>query len=180
MSKSPTLPLSSIRDQATVTAQGERLNPLPSGVATRDLITHVDERGSVCELFDERWQFHAAPLVFAYTFSLRPGMIKGWGMHKMHDDRYCLLSGELLLVLFDDRADSPTRGLVSKIVLSGYRRQLVNIPAGVWHANQNIGGKDVVVINFPTAPYNHEHPDKYRLPIDTDKIPYKFEQIRGA
>ena len=172
--------LSGTRDEATVTPQGERVNSLPAGVTTRDLITHVDERGTVCEMFDTRWQWHLDPLVFAYTFSLRPGMIKGWGMHKLHDDRYCILSGELLLVLFDDRSDSPTRGLVSKIVLSEYRRQLINIPAGVWHANQNIGAKDVVVVNFPTRPYDHDNPDKYRLPVDTDKIPYRFEDVRGG
>jgi dTDP-4-dehydrorhamnose 3,5-epimerase len=98
----------------------------------------------------------------------------------LHDDRYCLLSGELFLVLFDDRVGSVTRGLVAKIFLSEYRRQLINIPSGVWHANQNIGMKDVVVVNFPTAPYNHAQPDKYRLPLDTDKIPYRFKQTRGG
>ena len=29
-----------------------------------------------------------------------------------------------------------------------------------------------------TRPYDHAHPDKYRLPIDTDRIPHKFG--RGA
>ena len=101
-------------------------------------------------------------------------------MHHGHDDRYFILFGELQLVLFDDRPGSATRGLVAKLAMSEYRRQLVNIPAGVWHANQNIGNKDVVVVNFPTAAYDHVNPDKYRLPIDTDKIPYKFEQVRGG
>ena len=162
--------LSGTRDQATVTPEGERISSLPVGVVTRDLTTHVDERGTVCEMFDPRWQWHVDPLVFAYTFSLRPGMIKGWGMHKLHDDRYCILSGELLLVLFDDRSDSPTRGLVAKIVLSEYRRQLINIPAGVWHANQNIGGKDVVVVNFPTRPYDHD----IRINTDCRSTPTRF------
>lgn len=180
MNKPQAAVLSGDPEQATVTSEGGKISPLPAGVVTRDLITHVDERGTVFEMFDLRWKWHVDPLVFAYTFSIRPGMIKGWGMHKLHDDRYCILSGELLLVLFDDRSDSPTRGLVAKIVLSEYRRQLINIPAGIWHANQNIGGKDVVVVNFPTAPYDHAHPDKYRLPLDTDKIPYRFEQPRSG
>jgi dTDP-4-dehydrorhamnose 3,5-epimerase len=180
MNLSETPILSGTQDQATITPDGSSLASLPAGVVTRDLTTHIDERGTVLELFDPRWQWHADPLVFAYTFSLRPGMIKGWGMHKLHDDRYCLLSGELLLVLFDDRVGSVTRGLVAKIFLSEYRRQLINIPSGVWHANQNIGIKDVVAVNFPTAPYNHAQPDKYRLPLDTDKIPYRFKQPRGG
>ena len=48
-------------------------------------------------------------------------------------------------------------------------------PQGV----RNIGASDVVVIDFPTAPYNHEDPDKYRLPIDTPLIPYSFTAARG-
>jgi dTDP-4-dehydrorhamnose 3,5-epimerase len=27
--------------------------------------------------------------------------------------------------------------------------------------------------------YDHANPDKYRLPLDTDLIPYKFENSRG-
>jgi len=55
----------------------------------------------------------------------------------------------------------------------------MNVPPGIWHANHNIGTKDVIVVNCPTTPYDHENPDKYRLPLDTDLIPYRFEQRRG-
>ena len=168
-----------IPDRQTVTAAGERLDPLPFGVKLRDTPTHVDERGSVCELYDPRWGWHRDPLVFAYTFTVRPGWVKGWGMHKLHEDRYCLLYGEMMVVLYDGREDSPTRGLVAKVALSSYRRQLINIPAGVWHADHNIGTIDCAVINFPTIPYDHAAPDKVRLPLDSDQIPYRFEGVRG-
>ena len=168
-----------VQDSPTVTPTGETLAKLPHGVTFRRAPTHIDARGSVSEIYDLRWQWHPAPLVFAYTFTLRPRMVKGWGLHKLHDDRYFVMFGELELVLYDERADSPTHGQVSSIVLSEYERGLINIPAGVWHANRNIGSKDVVVVNFPTRPYDHANPDKYRLPIDTDKIPYKFEELRG-
>lgn len=167
------------KDTQTVTSEGESIHKLPSGVAFHDVITHVDERGSVCELFDPRWGWHKDPLVFAYSFTIRPGMIKGWGLHKKHEDRYFILYGEMEVVLYDERDDSPTCGLVSKIVLSEYRRRLMNIPAGVWHADRNLGSKDVVVVNFPTIQYDHSDPDKYRLPLDNDTIPYKHESPRG-
>jgi dTDP-4-dehydrorhamnose 3,5-epimerase len=168
-----------IQDQQTVTPAGESTTRLPAGVMRRDAITHIDARGSVVELFDPRWQWHPDPLVFSYAFTIRPGIVKGWGMHKLHEDRYFILSGEMELVLYDERPDSPTHGLLSKIVLSEYRRGLLNIPAGVWHANKNIGNKDVVVVNFPTIQYDHSAPDKYRLPLDTDRIPYRFDHPLG-
>lgn len=96
-----------------------------------------------------------------------------------HENRYFIMFGEMEVVLYDGRPNSPTHGLVAIVVMSEYRRQLMSIPTGVWHANHNIGTKDAVMVNFPTRPYDHENPDKYRLPIDTDLISYKFENARG-
>ena len=168
-----------VRDEQTVTRDGESVEQLPHGVTFKECVTHIDERGSVCELFDTRWDWHPDPLCFSYLFTLRPGMIKGWAVHEKHEDRYFVVHGELLVVLYDERPDSPTKGLVSKIVLSQHNRRLMNIPAGVWHANQNIGDEDVLTVNFPTIPYDHANPDKYRLPLDTDRIPYQFDNPRG-
>jgi dTDP-4-dehydrorhamnose 3,5-epimerase len=36
-----------------------------------------------------------------------------------------------------------------------------------------------VAVNFPTTPYDHGNPDKYRLPIDTPLIPYKISARHG-
>jgi dTDP-4-dehydrorhamnose 3,5-epimerase len=63
--------------------------------------------------------------------------------------------------------------------MSEHRRCLVNIPICVWHADHNIGTTDVVVIDMPTVPYDHENPDKWRLPIDTPLIPYSFDGAKG-
>lgn len=168
-----------VQDQQTVTAAGASIATIPEGVMFKEMVTHIDDRGSVCELYDSRWTWHPDPLVFSYMFTVRPGVTKGWGMHKMHEDRYFTLFGEMEVVLYDARPDSSTYGLVSKVVLSEYNRCLMNIPAGVWHANTNIGSKDVVVVNFPTIPYDHAKPDKYRLPLDTDEIPYTFKDPKG-
>jgi dTDP-4-dehydrorhamnose 3,5-epimerase len=168
-----------VRDVETVTPDGERIAPLPDGVTFRDVPTHVDDRGTVVEMYDERWDWHPDPLVFAYTFTIRPGMAKGWGMHKEHEDRYFILFGELEAVLYDGREDSPTHGLVATVYLSHHRRRLMNIPAGVWHADRNVGESDAVVVNFPTMPYDHSNPDKYRLPLDTDQIPYTWPEHKG-
>jgi dTDP-4-dehydrorhamnose 3,5-epimerase len=131
-------------------------------------------------MFDLRWNWSPDPIVFVYVFTIRPGMIKGWGMHKLHEDRYFVLAGEVEVVLYDERPESPTLGLVSKIVLSEYQGRLMNIPAGIWHADRNLGSKDVMVVNFPTIPYDHANPDKYRLPLNTNRIPHTFDQPRGG
>lgn len=168
------------KDPKTIDENGQMIVKLPHGVSLKPITTHVDQRGSLFEMFNPTWDWSDSPFAYAYCFTIRPGIVKGWGYHKKHEDRYCLMFGEMLVVLYDDREDSPTRGLVSEIVLSEYNRCLLNIPAGVWHADQNIGSKDVVAVNFPTEIYDNDDPDKYRLPIDTDKIPYTFKFAKGG
>lgn len=169
----------SVADSQTVKSDGVSCRRLIEGVNIRDLTLHTDERGAVCEMFDPRWGWHADPLVFVYSFTIRPGWVKGWAMHQLHEDRYCLLQGEMKVVMYDAREDSPTFGEVQEIYLSEQRRQLINIPSGVWHADENIGNKDLLVVNFPTIQYNHAAPDKIRLPWDTDLIPYRFRNVKG-
>ena len=53
------------------------------------------------------------------------------------------------------------------------------IPKGVFHAVQNLGQTEAVFINLPTRAYNHEDPDKYRLPLKNDLIPFSFDDGRG-
>src|ERR1700757_183401 len=118
------------QDSQTVTPDGEPLMALPDGVELRDLVTHVDERGTVCELFDPRWGVQPDPMVFAYMFTVRPGLAKGWGVHRKHHDRYAFVAGSLELVLHDGREDSSTAALTSTLVLSGLRRRLLTIPPG--------------------------------------------------
>lgn len=164
------------RDVRTVDDEGEPLGRLPHGMTIRYVPTHTDDRGTVFELNDPRWGWHPDPLVFAYCFTIRPGVVKGWGLHERHDDRYAIMFGEVELVCYDERESSPTFGEVSKVVLSEHRRCVVNVPAGVWHADRNIGSRDAVVVNFPTIPYDHGAPDKLRLPLDTPRIPFRFDQ----
>lgn len=163
-----------VRDPATVSADGTLLQGLPDGVTFFPLTTHIDDRGTVCELFDPRWNWHPAPFAFSYMFTLRPNAVKGWGLHLEHEDRYVTLFGEVQIVMYDAREDSPTKGLVASVVLSHYNRRAMNIPTGIWHANWNIGTTDAIIVNFPTKPYEHDNPDKYRLPLDTDQIPFTF------
>lgn len=170
-----------VPDGATVTPQGQPTRTLTHGLSIKRLITHTDDRGTLTELFDPRWDFHPEPLVFAYTFSIRPGMVKGWNLHKQHEDRYAVVLGEMELVLFDPRSESPTFGQICRIRLSELDRCIVNVPANVWHADYNFGQKDTVVVNFPTMAYDYANPDKFRLPIDTPLIPFQFpSSARGG
>jgi dTDP-4-dehydrorhamnose 3,5-epimerase len=47
----------------------------------------------------------------------------------------------------------------------------------VWHAAQNVGETVLHLTNFPTIPYDRTDPDKQLLPIDTDEIPFDWDEL---
>ena len=162
-----------------MTPSGKRLGPRIDGVIVRRAVTQTDERGTVCEILNPEWAVHPSPLVYVYQFTIRPGKIKGWHRHRLHDDRIFISQGEVLVVLYDDRSSSPTFGQLNEIFRSAVDRDLMVIPAGVYHAHQNVGSSDALFISMPTRAYNHGDPDVYRLPVHNDVIPYDFTDRPG-
>jgi dTDP-4-dehydrorhamnose 3,5-epimerase len=167
------------KDRQTVTVDGQPVLQLIDGVVIRSSVTHIDERGTLCEIHTPHAAPLPAPLVYVYQFTIRPGRIKGWHLHYLHDDRIFISQGHVKVVLYDNRPDSPTYRLVNEIYRSELDRTVMVIPAHVFHAHQNIGTTDALFISMPTRAYQHDDPDVYRLPIDTDQIPYRFENGPG-
>jgi len=168
------------KDRQTVTETGALVMPLIDGLQVRHLPTIEDPRGEVVELFRETWGISSDPLVYVYGVSVRPDAIKGWTVHKKQDDRIAVLHGVLHWVFFDNREASPTYRRLNAFTFSDKNRALFNIPRGVFHAVQNLGTEDAFFVNMPTRPYDHADPDKYRLPLKNDLIPYDFSAIRAG
>lgn len=167
------------RDQATVTFEGRRLGKLIDGVKVRYGVTHADERGEICEIYNPAWGLTPEDMVYCYLTVVRPGKVKGWVYHENQVDRLFVTSGALKIVLFDRRKDSPTHGLINEFTLGERNRGMVVIPKHVLHAVQNVGTTEGMFINLPSKPYNHENPDKFRVPFDAPEIPYSFEDKLG-
>jgi dTDP-4-dehydrorhamnose 3,5-epimerase len=149
------------------------------GVRVRPIVTHQDSRGSLGELFSLSWATDEPPIVHAYFVTVRPGRVKGWAIHNHQLDRYAFISGSLKLVLFDYRDQSRTYRHVNELYFGETNRSLVSVPAGIFHAVENVGLADALMFNFPDVPYNYEAPDKSTLPLENTIIPYTFSSGRG-
>jgi len=167
------------QDPATVLPSGERLERLIDGLIVRPARPQEDKRGEILEIFDPGWGVQADPLVYVYASTIRPGAIKGWIVHRHQEDRVFHLAGVVRWGFFDDRAGSPTHRLLNVLTFSDRTRSLIVVPRGVFHAVENIGQSEAVFVNMPTAPYNHANPDKHRLPIRNDRIPFAFDDGPG-
>jgi dTDP-4-dehydrorhamnose 3,5-epimerase len=166
-------------DEPTVDAAGRRLASGIEGVVHSAAVSHLDHRGSLTEAVNFDDPFWDEPIVYSYCVTIRPGRIKGWGMHRKQADRYFLASGNMRVVLFDGRVHSPTHGSFAEFHLTESSRARLLIPPGVWHADQNWGESDVVLFNFPTRPYDREHPDKHRIDPASNEIPFDFRLRDG-
>jgi dTDP-4-dehydrorhamnose 3,5-epimerase len=167
------------RDEPTVTREGDA-RPVPiHGVAVERTRLHADHRGALIPFIDAREPFWSEPVVYGYCFTIRPGRIKGWGMHELQTDRYFVPSAHVRVALFDGREDSPTRGAVHQVFFTPETPGVVRIPPGVWHADQNWGQGEAVVTNFPTHPYDPDAPDKHRIDPHAGVIAFDWSLADG-
>ena len=163
-----------IKDPQLISLEGKILQDEIQGLIIHRTPPIEDERGEVVEAYRPSWNISSEPMVYAYFVTIRPQAIKGWVMHKLQDDRIFVNRGVQLWAFFDNREDSPTYKKFMKITVSERNRALIVIPIGVYHAVKNIGTEEAQFMNFPTKPYNRESPDKYRLPVKNDLIPFDF------
>jgi dTDP-4-dehydrorhamnose 3,5-epimerase len=146
---------------------------LIEGIAVRDLKVIPDERGRLMEIL------RCDDPIFAkfgqvYMTTNFPGVVKAWHYHKKQIDHVCCVKGMIKLVTYDGREDSPTKGRINEFFLGEHNTQLVRIPAGVWHGWKGISEIEALIINVTTELYDPDRPDEYRLPYDTEEIPYDW------
>ncbi len=161
------------RDAPTVDSDGRTIARI-EGVLHAPIVVHADHRGSLAELINFDHPFWEEPVVYAYAFTVAPGRIKGWGMHRLQADRYVAMTGSLRVVLYDGRRESPTFQQFAEFTFSDRSPGFLRIPPGVWHADQNLGEEPCRLVNFPTRAYNREDPDKYRIDPASGEIPFDF------
>jgi dTDP-4-dehydrorhamnose 3,5-epimerase len=148
------------------------------GVETKKLRVIPDERGWLMEILrcdDEIFKkFGQVYLTTAY-----PGVVKAWHMHKNQTDNVACLHGMMKVVLYDDRKDSATYKEINEFFIGIENPLLISIPPLVYHGFKAIGTKTAFFLNIPTDLYDYKKPDEYRLPPDTDKIPYDWVLVPG-
>lgn len=144
------------------------------GVESKQLVKRADERGFLMELL------RSDDSIFTkfgqcYVSMNYPGVVRAWHWHEKQDDFLVVVKGMIKVGLCDMREGSPTRGQVNEFYLGENNNILLKIPVGVAHGYKTIGVEPSLLINFPSEAYSREEPDEYRLPWNTDQIPFNWE-----
>lgn len=117
---------------------------------------------------------HFGEIYFSMVY---PGAIKAWHLHKEMSLNYAVVVGTIKLVLYDDRADSLTKGQVMELFPGEANYCLIKVPPLVWNGFKGIGLTPAIVANCATVP--HRADEIERLDPFTDTIPYKWELRHG-
>ena len=154
-------------------------NPI-AGVRIKPLKVIPDERGRLMEVLradDEIFERFGQ----VYVTTAKPGVIKAWHYHKLQADHWVCLAGRALVGLYDGRDGSPTKGQAAELWMSPEEPFLVKIPVGVYHGFKGSDpGRETMIMNLPTVPYNYQTPDEYRHDPFDPGIPFDWrrEEIR--
>ena len=112
-----------------------------------------------------------------YFSCVHPGAVKAWHIHKKMTLNYAVPHGNVKLVLYDDREDSPTKGRVQELFLGPDNYCLVTIPPMVWNGFKGLGAATAIVANCSTIPHDPQEIER-RDPAD-GSIPYDWGLKHG-
>ncbi len=141
------------------------------GVVVVDRAQIVDDRGKIAHMLraDDPIFENFGEVYFSWV---NPGKVKAWHLHKVMTLNYACPHGEVRLVLFDDRAGSPTYGNVMQLVLSPEQYRLVKVPPGVWNGFTGTAPYPSLICNCATIP--HDPDEIVRVPHDDPAFPYDW------
>lgn len=163
------------KDSQSITSDWVPIMKMIEGVEIHEIKNVAKESGYLTEIFRNDWGFENAKIEQVFQVAMFPGSKSGWHTHKVTTDRLFANNGLIKIVLYDGRVGSPTFGLVNEFRFGTLRPALVIVPPGIWHAVENLFESTSLLINIVDTAYSYENPDHYRLPIDTDLIPYRFK-----
>ncbi len=151
---------------------------LIEGVYVKKLNWIPDERGKLMEILrcdDPMFEKFGQ----VYITTCYPGVVKGWHSHRKQRDNMAIIKGMAKVALYDDRPDSPTRGLINEFFIGEDNPLLISVPPMVLHGFKAYGLEPAYMINTVTEPYNHEKPDEIRVDPYNNNIPYDWSLKQG-
>jgi dTDP-4-dehydrorhamnose 3,5-epimerase len=167
---------------ATGIRDGQTVNPDWSlvetaqieGVVVKEIRPVATATGYLTEIFRSEWQLDGLPVDQVFQRTLEPGAVTGWHAHAVTTDRLFCGVGSVRISLYDGRRSSPTFNTVWHRIVGDRRPAIVVIPPGIWHGVTCLSSQVAVLLNLVDRSYGYAEPDHWRLPPDTEHIPFKL------
>ncbi|OFW05354.1 MAG: dTDP-4-dehydrorhamnose 3,5-epimerase [Acidobacteria bacterium RIFCSPLOWO2_12_FULL_59_11] len=148
-----------------------------AGVQIEPLQLHPDDRGFFEEIF--RWgqglakDFAPAGRLQVSAALSYPGTIKAIHYHLRQTDLWAPVLGQLQVMLYDLRTDSPTFGRLNTLYVGTLRPWQIRIPPGVGHGYK-VAGTESAFLVYATDQW-YDPTDEGRLPWNDPDVNYDWE-----
>lgn len=110
----------------------------------------------------------------AYYSKINKEVIKGWKLHHRLHQNFCVPFGEVKIVVFDNRIDSPSRGEFDEIVINDADNYyLLSMPPGLWYSFKCISANFALLANIINE--GHDPLESITLPLENSIIPYDWK-----
>ena len=137
---------------------------------------------SLKQIFDERgavFHFLRSDSINFKTFGesyfsiVNPSTIKGWKIHTKIYQNFCVPHGAVKFVIFDNRKNSPSKGVIQEVVLDNQVNYfLLSMPPGLWYSFKCISKEASIISNIIDMPHT---PDESKsIPLINKEIPYEW------
>lgn len=132
-----------------------------------------DERGTVMHMLraDDP---HFLGFGEIYFSTIYKGVVKGWHRHREMTLNYACVFGRIKLAMFDDRANSPTRGNIMEVFLGPDDYSLVQVPPGIWNGFKGMSEPHAIVANCCTHAHDRKANRSDRMDPFENDIPYDW------
>jgi dTDP-4-dehydrorhamnose 3,5-epimerase-like enzyme len=127
--------------------------PTINDVYYKNLVTYVDERGDLTELWSLGWgdKNIAQKVEHVYYNTTHEGIIKGWHVHEHTFSQYTCVKGKMQVVLVDLREDLSTYTVVDEFIIGEINPSYIKIPPGVLKAWKSLDNDSIIVNLLTTA-----------------------------
>lgn len=165
------------KDRQSMTKDWNRVGPMIDGVKlirTRHIVTG---NSITTELFRSDWAETGQPFGHLIHVALNEGGISAWHWHEIQTDGIFVVSGRVLVALYDRREASKTHKMSMLLRFDACDPVALVIPPGVVHGVKALMSP-AAFVNFISHPYDYENPDEWRLPQSSDQIPIDIVHAR--
>lgn len=147
------------------------MNSMIDGVIVTALHQIIDERGKIMHMLrsDDDHFSKFGEIYFSFT---NPGVVKAWHQHLEMTLNYAVIQGCIKCVLYDNRKESPSVGVVEEYFMSPDNYYLLTVPPLVWNGWKSVGTDTAIVSNCSTLP--HSDDEINRKPPSSNDIPYDW------
>jgi len=144
------------------------------GVKVTSLKQIRDERGAVFHFLRSDSKTYKG-FGESYFSIVNESVVKGWKYHKEISQNFCVPYGAIKFVIYDNRANSKTKGNIQEITLDDSENySLIAMPPDLWYSFKCLSNNFAILSNIIDIP--HSINESISLPLNSTEIPYVWSE----